>query len=938
MFSIQTINAQQGDWEWLFSSGSTANDWAISMVKDNGDNLYVTGAFTDTVVFGKDVTENDVTLISLAGNLERFVAKYNKSGQCIWVKSICNIKANNSNLKGSIAIDTLGNVFVGGTSYGDIVVDTDTLLDYQRGVYMFVSSFSQNTGDLQWIRIAGSDSLTNETLSNEAYCNSVCADNNGGVYATGNFFKAMELDSTANIKIHVGGNQTINYEGKLISSAFTLQYNEMGNLQWKSIIKGNTGWGVGTESVKTNSQGNVFICGTVSGNQYIETIGGGLDSLVIGELEAQYIISDLFIIKYSSDGILMDKNRFLIPNRQSPEDMFIDQDNNMFIAGRFAGDLAFSEGDTVTAIDEALNTFILRLDTSFNISWDNYILGIADSADGIIVKNITANDNNVYLTGSFPDTTYFTDTEYIINGGLRDIFIAKYDKANGAFISEIQAGGSDYDEGTAIAVDNCENIYATGYFTQLAYFNNNTLSGSSRQIFLGKYNMNYADFIKDTFICDDTQINLVVTNLSEGQYAISWSNSQTDTNQITVNPTVTTTYSVTVSDNNGCTASDIAVVTVSTFPTVNAGADQTICPGSSATLISDSSYSYYWSTTEITQSIEVTPTATTTYELTVANSNGCTASDNVVVNVNCNAPESLTISGYAYNYTVLKYGTRIYWHTVPCATSYYIYYKRVDSTTWTKQTITDTSKYLYENSNIEYEFFVRAICSTADTSLSSDTLTLETPNDTCHNAQPINPQAWFCDQGDTYTKIMWGVPTDDYEISGYKIYWKETSESTWYSVVITNPAATSYIRYSLQSLTCEWRISTIYKNPLLDGSFLYSDLSDVFYPDSTDGCYKMNSFDITEKESGTSELISDISVYPTPTNNDANISYSLGENTNVIIEIYDIMGQKISTVCNQYQQAGNYTIPFPVNGSRGIYILKLTTPVKTFQARIVKTE
>ena len=550
-FSAQTITAQDGDWEWLLAAGRGGNDWANDMVRDQQENLYITGAFTHTAIFGKDVNGNTITLTSLPNSLERFVAKYNKAGQCLWVKSICKIKASNSNRKGSITIDNLGNLFVGGTIYGDVIDGSDTLLHYQRGVYSFVSSFSQQDGNLKWIRIAGSGAARNDTLANEAYCTSLAPDNQGGVYSAGYFMEEMYIDSTANQKTYVKAN-TLSY------SSFLLKYNNAGNLQWKRLIKGNTAWGAGVASIKTNSKGNVFVTGNVSGNQYIETDGqGGLDSLITDPYSAQYLISDVFILKYSPDGIFKEKTRIGGQNRQSPNDLFIDQYDNMFITGNFQYYADFS-GNSITA-KGSTDIFILKLDTSFNLQWDKYIQGVGEE----IANYIIANDNNVYITGYFNNTIYFTETDYTTNDSLRDIFIAKYDKADGTFLSALQAGGTKDDEGWGIAIDDCENIYATGYFTSPSYFDNDTLTGSTyREIFLGKYNVHYSDFIPDASICPNKQITLTATNLAPTQFPLSWSNSQTNTNEINISPTITTTYTLTVSDADGCTASDRAIVTV----------------------------------------------------------------------------------------------------------------------------------------------------------------------------------------------------------------------------------------------------------------------------------------------------------------------------------------------------------------------------------------
>ncbi len=101
----------------------------------------------------------------------------------------------------------------------------------------------------------------------------------------------------------------------------------------------------------------------------------------------------------------------------------------------------------------------------------------------------------------------------------------------------------------------------------------------------------------------------------------------------TVNPMVTTTYIVSVDD--GVTmAYDSVEVIVNPNPFADAGGDQTICEGSCATLSASGGISFMWNIGETTGDIYVCPMTTTNYTLTVTDINGCTASDEAVVNVN----------------------------------------------------------------------------------------------------------------------------------------------------------------------------------------------------------------------------------------------------------------------------------------------------------------
>lgn len=83
---------------------------------------------------------------------------------------------------------------------------------------------------------------------------------------------------------------------------------------------------------------------------------------------------------------------------------------------------------------------------------------------------------------------------------------------------------------------------------------------------------------------------------------------------------------------NGCTAYSTPItITVNSTPTISAGNDITIQQGDSTTLTATGGVNYQWSNGANVASTTVSPSITTTYSVTVADANGCTATDNVIV-------------------------------------------------------------------------------------------------------------------------------------------------------------------------------------------------------------------------------------------------------------------------------------------------------------------
>lgn len=65
--------------------------------------------------------------------------------------------------------------------------------------------------------------------------------------------------------------------------------------------------------------------------------------------------------------------------------------------------------------------------------------------------------------------------------------------------------------------------------------------------------------------------------------------------------------------------------------------------------------------------------------------------------------------------------------------------------------------------------------------------------------------------------------------------------------------------------------------------------------------------------------------YPNPFNPSTNISYQIPKAGNVLLEVYSLNGQLISTLVNKVQSAGSYTVRFDASGlASGIYLYKIS--------------
>jgi hypothetical protein len=154
------------------------------------------------------------------------------------------------------------------------------------------------------------------------------------------------------------------------------------------------------------------------------------------------------------------------------------------------------------------------------------------------------------------------------------------------------------------------------------------------------------------------------------------------------------------------------------------------------------------------------------------------------------------------------------------------------------------------------------------------------------------------------------------ETSGYAIeiegnYAYCTSNSELSVVDISNPADLNVVGY--------------YPLPYV-GPDVFVNNKVAYVPCQNDGVYFIQ-FDettfIQEVNSNVNDFILSQN-YPNPFNPNTLINYSIPKADFVVIKVYDILGNEISTLLNEYREAGSYKVKFDGNGiSSGMYYYRI---------------
>ncbi|MES2678243.1 MAG: glycine-rich protein [Bacteroidota bacterium] len=129
-----------------------------------------------------------------------------------------------------------------------------------------------------------------------------------------------------------------------------------------------------------------------------------------------------------------------------------------------------------------------------------------------------------------------------------------------------------------------------------------------------------------------------ITLTTDAMSGISWGNSSSTGNSISVSPTVTTTYSVTGTSTANCITSMVITVTVHPLPVIGVVATPTtLCVGNTATVTANGASTYVWASgNSAPASTTVNPVVNSIYIVTGTSIYGCVNTQTAMVNVNTN--------------------------------------------------------------------------------------------------------------------------------------------------------------------------------------------------------------------------------------------------------------------------------------------------------------
>lgn len=193
-----------------------------------------------------------------------------------------------------------------------------------------------------------------------------------------------------------------------------------------------------------------------------------------------------------------------------------DNAGNVYIAGKY--ELNANFGGTFVTCAGNHDIYVAKYSPTGVFQW----VRTAGGTIGDYARAITCDEyGNVYLTGEFETTTYFSPTVILKSHGDNDVFVAKY-STNGDLEWAKSIGGSGKsDRGYGICYSK-GNVFITGDFLARAYFPGKIIrSNGDRDIFIAKYTSSGVFRWIKTFGGSGTDIGYAIDNDSEGNFFVT---------------------------------------------------------------------------------------------------------------------------------------------------------------------------------------------------------------------------------------------------------------------------------------------------------------------------------------------------------------------------------------------------------------------------------
>ncbi len=451
-FGVQQLSASP-DWLWAKTpQGKSSYFYSRAIALDSSMHSIIVGSYPGSMQF--DETHS----IKSNGSGDIFIAKYDKDGNVVWVKSF---GGNGSEDATSVAIDRNDNIYVVGFYKStSITFDSQTLNNQSLSNNIFILKLDQN-GNVLWVKSYG------DSGDDRAY--GVAIDLDGNCFITGYFASStITFAPPIHILMNSGG-----------LDAFIVKISPDGNVLWA-----NAGMGSASDystSIATDRTGSCYVTGYFNST-----------TLTFGNITLTKKSNfEVFVVKYDASGNCLWANHIGGTTGGGDNNSFsvaTDTLNNCYISGIFQS-ADFIVGSVSLSNKGAKDMYVIKFDANGNPLWGKSFGGT--EIDGSYATSIDK-AGHCYLTGYFNSSNIAVGNQTFTNSGIAsDLLLVELDQKGDIVWAKSGGNTKGDDLITSIAVDTLRNFYITGYWSgdSVLQFDNFSLSNhGSTNIFIAKSN------------------------------------------------------------------------------------------------------------------------------------------------------------------------------------------------------------------------------------------------------------------------------------------------------------------------------------------------------------------------------------------------------------------------------------------------------------------